>query len=498
MGAMPGRTTDHADANVLRDADACVKCGLCLPQCPTYRETGHEGHSPRGRIALVQGLVSGLVPATDVLEDRLDGCLSCRRCEAVCPANVAYSRVLDAGRARLADLRPGRVRWSRWMSGGLGSRVGVTLLRMAVRTMVALGMPAVIRGLGPRMGRLAAYLSAAGAMARGRGFGSGVEGRPVRLATASRGNRGDDVALAGVPANHAAREIHSDPIFLFEGCVTRALERDALTGARSLLEAAGYRVLEAPGQTCCGALAQHAGLPEQADTLARCNIDAFSGDAPIATITSGCAATLVDAPAFARRVRDLGTCLLPRADRLQFRPLTARIALHEPCTLTNVLKAGQAMRTLLRRIPGVELVELDPGGGCCGAAGTYFLDRPEMADRLLARKIAAIDAMKPDLILSGNVGCTLHLLAGLERARLRSAAGPAKVPAVSEPEAVNPQGTPAMAAQYRLEARAMRPPVHLQPGAQPANRKPPPVLHPASLLASLLEPSPPGPPLPRA
>ena len=97
-------------APLLRDADLCVKCGLCLPRCPTYLETQHEADSPRGRIALIQGLAAGRVLLSPTLEQHLDGCLSCRACESVCPAQVPYGRVLDGGRELLAQQRPARVR----------------------------------------------------------------------------------------------------------------------------------------------------------------------------------------------------------------------------------------------------------------------------------------------------------------------------------------------------------------------------------------------------
>lgn len=226
--------------------------------------------------------------------------------------------------------------------------------------------------------------------------------------------------------------------------------------------------MTSPGQTCCGALARHAGLDAEGEALARRNVAAFAGDGPVASITSGCAATLKDAAdyelpgaaAFASRVQDVAALVLPRADRLQFRPLPLRVALHEPCTLTNVLRSGDAMRALLRRIPGLEIVELDPGGGCCGAAGTYCLDQPEMADRLLERKLRAIADLQPDLVLSSNVGCTLHLVAGLQRDALRK---PGAIPASARGRAAAPLSAapPAPSAARLAWAPAVRHPVAL-------------------------------------
>jgi glycolate oxidase iron-sulfur subunit len=428
---------------------------LCLPQCPTYRETGHEGHSPRGRIALVQGLVTGLVPATATLEQQLDGCLSCRRCEAVCPALVSYSRVLDGGRARLAKAKPSRVRVARWMSAFLSSSWGPWWLRWSVRAVAAMRVP----------GRWGRYARAAATVARD-----------------STGSGSIEFRAAEKSIEPGAMEIR-----LFEGCVTRALEGDVLEAARTLLTAAGYRVVESPDQTCCGALARHAGLADEGEQLARRNVVAFAGTAPIASITSGCAATLKDAAdfdlagaaAFAARVQDHAPLLLARADRLHFTPLPLRVALHEPCTLTNVLKSGDALRTLLRRIPGITLVDLDPGGGCCGAAGTYCLDQPAMADRLLDRKVTAIAALQPDLVLSSNVGCTMHLVAGLQRGGLRTAERSASRPARETSQA--PKAEPSGTASWPAAT-----------GSAPV----PAVRHPVALLASLLASH--GSPPPRA
>lgn len=114
-------------------------------------------------------------------------------------------------------------------------------------------------------------------------------------------------------------------------------------------------------------------------------------------------------------MREFGDWLLPNLDRLTFRPLRQRAALHLPCTALNIMSAGPALRTLLARIPDLEIIDLDPAQRCCGAAGTYFMTQPEMADRLLAPKLDAILRLRPDLVISSNIGCTLHLLGGLNR-----------------------------------------------------------------------------------
>lgn len=385
-------------ARLLADADLCVKCGLCLPHCPTYLASQHEGDSPRGRISLIQGLGSGLIAATPSLEAHLDGCLSCRRCEVVCPARVPYSQVLDAGRAQLAALRPERTRMTRLLAALFVPSAGRTLLRLALSVYRGLGLQALIRrttllGQG-RFVRLESFLPRAPG---------------ARRAPASTAPQG-----SATPRT----------LSLFRGCVTEVFEQHAIRATETLLRAAGYVLKEAAEQTCCGALHQHGGMPQVAAALARRNIDAFAGEQGIASLTTGCAATLRDyadlqadgGAAFAARVKDFADWLLPRADRLRFRALPLRVALHTPCTALNVMKSDAALRSLLLRIPQLELVELDSSQRCCGAAGVHFITHPADADRLLAPKLDAVARLQPDLILSGNIGCSLHLAAGLTRA----------------------------------------------------------------------------------
>lgn len=383
---------------LLADADLCVKCGLCLPHCPTYLASQHEGDSPRGRITLIQGLGSGLIPATASMEAHLDGCLSCRRCEVVCPARVPYSRVLDGGRAQLAVLRPARTRGTRLLALLLVARPGRLALRLALAVYRGLGLQRLVRGLG-LLGR--------GRLARLESMLPAVQ---VQIAASLL------PPVESVPAS-------AGTITLFRGCATDVFERDAIHATEILLRAAGYALRDAPAQTCCGALHQHAGMPARARALARQNLAAFAGEGGIASLTTGCAASLRDyadlvpgdGAVFASRVKDFADWLLPHADRLHFRPLPLRAALHTPCTALNVMKSDAALRTLLARIPQLELVELDPSQRCCGAAGSHFVTHPTEADRLLAPKLDAATRLQPDLIISGNVGCSLHLAGGLSR-----------------------------------------------------------------------------------
>jgi glycolate oxidase iron-sulfur subunit len=217
-----------------------------------------------------------------------------------------------------------------------------------------------------------------------------------------------------------------DTVQLFTGCVGSLLDESTLDAAETLFARIGVNVTRPRDQTCCGAIYAHGGLPLAAQRNALRNLDAFAGGGAVVHAASGCGATLVDyaqlapqdprAAEFVAGLEDLAGALLRRwpAD-LRLRPLRARVAIHQPCTQRNVLGGGERVVELLRKIPELEIVELDPAQHCCGAAGMYFVTQPQMADRLLAHKLAAADALQPDFIISTNIGCSLHLAGGLRR-----------------------------------------------------------------------------------
>lgn len=397
---------------MLADADRCVKCALCLPHCPTYLHSRHEGDSPRGRITLVQGLASGLIEATPRAQAHLDGCLSCRRCEVVCPARVPFSRILDAGRAELARRAPSRTAFTRVMARIFVSPILRGAMRLALRAYQRLGLQRALRRRRWLGGRLAYWESLL------------PEAVPPARAAVS--------ALA---------EGAAPRVMLFRGCGSPVFEPEVLDAATRLLQAAGYAVDVPPDQGCCGALHQHGGMPDQARALALANLRAFAGESSIASITTGCAATLrdyadlgVDAQRrFVTRVQDIAELLLARVEHLHFAPLHLRAALHLPCTARNVMQSDTALRALLARIPGLQLVDLDPAQHCCGAAGLHFLAQPDDAARYLQPKLDAVARLAPDVILSSNIGCSLHLGGGLSRSAATGSAASARVPPVRHP-----------------------------------------------------------------
>ena len=209
---------------------------------------------------------------------------------------------------------------------------------------------------------------------------------------------------------------------LLVGCVGDVLERAVLADTLRVLAALGIEAAVPPDQGCCGALNQHAGLAAAASRQAARNAQAFAGCETVLALASGCGASLRDlggaagaTPALAPKVQDLCSYLADRLETqpLPLRPLPLRVAIHSACTQTNVFGAGGAIRRLLQAIPELELVDLASDSGCCGAAGTGFLSAPEQADRLLAPKLDAAAALQPQVVVSANIGCALHLAAGL-------------------------------------------------------------------------------------
>lgn len=384
------RAADPQPVFPLDKADLCVKCGLCLPDCPSYTQTRHEADSPRGRIALLQGLARNLIPDSPSLQAHLDGCLNCRRCEQVCPAKVPYGELIDAGRA----LQHARGRAASGLSLLLQKLLPQApwrrLLRHALRLLQHLGLrrlppalaghwPSLIPPAEPALSPAGAYRAPAKALRVG----------------------------------------------LFRGCVNDIAEPQTLARLDVLLQGVGLQVQSVATQTCCGALAQHAGLQNALKPLLQQNLDAFADCDVITYAGSGCGATLLDyrrldagpaAQAFSARVMDPHRLLLQHwPDALALKPCKLRAAVHLPCTQENVCGGSEALLALLRKIPGLELLPLADQPRCCGAAGTHFLSEPEAADRLLAPRLDELSRLKPDLLLSSNIGCSLHYAAGLQR-----------------------------------------------------------------------------------
>jgi glycolate oxidase iron-sulfur subunit len=350
---------------------SCVGCGLCLPHCPTYRVTGEEAASPRGRIAAMRRVHWEGADADTEFVAFMDACVQCRGCEAACPSGVPFGRLMEGTREALAEAGRFTPWWQR-----LGLRVlGHHCVLLAVSSALALAQRAHLV--------------------------------PRRL------------ELPPLPVRRAPLQPTGADVWLFTGCVQDAWQRSTHEVVLRVLQAAGVGAQVAPSSPCCGALHVHAGLGDEARRLARRTMAAFPRDAPILVDSAGCGAQLKDyghllgtpeAAAFSRRVYDVHEWLADRVDRLPLpvRPL-GPVAVQDPCHLRHVQKAHLAVRTVLGRYATV--VELDDDGLCCGAGGAYSALHPDEAGAIRDRKLAAIARSGAPVVASANPGCSLHLAA---------------------------------------------------------------------------------------
>jgi glycolate oxidase iron-sulfur subunit len=395
-----------------------VHCGFCLQACPTYLATADEADGPRGRIVLMRSLERGELAADDSgLLLHLDRCLGCRGCEPVCPSGVRYGPALEAARERIAAVRP------------IPPPARMVLAAMADP---AIGGPAML--LARLMRPLAAPLAGRG----GLGFALGMLAatRRVELGRAGRPGRAqprDSAAASAASAAPAVSAPATTPATVFRGCIQAGLFSHVNAAATRTLAANGYRVVAVQRQGCCGALHAHAGLLADARSLARANVAAFAEhpEANVAVTAAGCGAMLRSygellagdplepaARAFVDRVRDISELLADAGPR-QGASATLRVAYDPPCHLLHAQGVADPPRAMLAAVPGLEVVAHDEAEQCCGSAGIYGLSQPEMSRAVLERKIAAIVAVAPDLVATGNPGCTMQIGAGLRAAGSR-------------------------------------------------------------------------------
>ena len=398
--------------------NACVHCGLCLPHCPTFRETRLETESPRGRLHLMRALGEGRVEATDTFVSHISLCLDCRACEAACPTGVKFGHLMEATRAEIQARRPrtGFARVLAWVVFQqlvpYPNRLALfaSLLRIYQRT----GLQWLVRTTG-LLGRLPGRLDEAEALL-------------PRISSRFFEPRGT------VRARDALRK----QVAFFAGCIMRVAFAETNQATVRVLARAGCDVDLPESQICCGALHVHAGERETAKRLARHNIKAFEqSDAEwIVVNAAGCGAALKEygellahdpawakrAHAFSVRVRDFSEALAALPSDAPAGSMKAKVTYQDACHLIHAQRVRQQPRDVLTRIPGVTLVEMRDGDRCCGSAGIYNLTEPEMAERLGEQKVANVDQTGADVVVSGNPGCLIQLRAGLARRGSRTRA----------------------------------------------------------------------------
>jgi glycolate oxidase iron-sulfur subunit len=364
------------------DLATCVHCGLCLDACPTFRATGLETESPRGRIYLMTQWKRSTLPFTDDQARHIDLCLGCRTCETVCPSGVPYGRIIEAGRAEVERVRTTVPK--RWLA------------KTALRQLVA--HPTRLRAFGA-MTRVAQAAGMTGLVRSGRQLPR-LRGRfkpPVGNVTPAIGTRRHRVAF-------------------LVGCVMPILYPQSHQAAVKLLQLAGCEVWFPPGERCCGALLAHNGDLDGAARLRDANMKVYGAGEFDALIvdSAGCGSHLKDFyPGLKGRVKDLTEWLaevgLPAAEQ----DVSLRVTYQDACHLAHAQRIRKQPRALIRAIPGVELVEMRHPDICCGAAGLYSTLEPSMSTRILSDKMDDVLSTNADVVVTANPGCQMQLEVGL-------------------------------------------------------------------------------------
>jgi glycolate oxidase iron-sulfur subunit len=432
---------DHgAGAAALADEEerllACVHCGFCLTACPTYRVLGEENDSPRGRIHLMRALAEGRMEDLDAFTTHTDRCLGCRACETACPAGVEYGALLEAAREDRRD---------RGAAAGGPAETLLWLFRSPRLTRVFLAAGRWLRDLG-LAGFLARILPgraglALGLLAATRPGGRGAAPRDRRAAGGEVETGSGAESAVGVETE-AGTEAGTEPgaedtreYVLLEGCVMSGLFAHVHAATRRTLAATGHRERAVPGQVCCGALHAHAGDRETARRLARRNLDAFEAhpDAAVVANSAGCGAALREYPHWFRgdpvevararrlseRVRDVSE-LLAGPPRPRAAVLEGRAGYDAPCHLCHGQGVWTAPLEMFRRVEGLDVRPLPSARECCGGAGVYNLQQPELASDVLAPKLREIREGGYDWLLTGNPGCAMQIGSGMAGASTTS------------------------------------------------------------------------------
>lgn len=392
----------------------CMRCGFCLPSCPTYIESGQqETHSPRGRIALMKAVRDGVIEPDEDVEHSLNLCLGCRACEPVCPSGVKYGRLLEDARDIIQQHKK--------------QSIPVKLVRRVV-----------FKGLFPSQSRmrkaagLLRFYQTSGLQTAARKTGM-LKVLPPHL-------RLMEQALPKVPRQQKSRLTEykaAGParkrVAFFTGCLMDTVFSSTNEATIQLLQLAGCDVIVPPIQTCCGALHGHSGEKEQAKQLAKRNIEAFEqidADA-IVMNAGGCSAFLSDydhllcddpdfqkrSEVFSKKITDISDILV----ELEFHrrmPLALPeqvITYQDSCHLRNGMGVLHAPRVLMKAIHGVSFKEMKDSGRCCGSAGIYNILQPKMSMQILDHKMTEASQTKAAAIVTSNPGCQLQMAAGIKR-----------------------------------------------------------------------------------
>lgn len=401
-------------------ASQCVKCGLCLPHCPTYHLTQDENESPRGRIELLRALAQENLSYTPKLKSHLDHCLTCRACEHVCPANVEYGQLITQGRILIQTNAPKALR----------APHKVSLLSL-------ISHPKILRAL--HWLAWFAEITKIRTIARKTGIT-----KWIKL------NTFDNLLPTIKPpiklkSFYPAMSKKVGSVGLFLGCIQKMTDTEIFQASIHVLTAFGYDVHIPPDQGCCGAMELHAGHLQSASSFAQSNLDAFSNSASqpmdhIVTLASGCGTTLSDyakyfgsgtiemknksaqkksLESFASKIVDVSSLIqkTPWPKNLKLKKIPHRFAMHSPCTLKNVWSSENDVFEIIKRISTHDIYTIK-NQYCCGAAGRYMFDFPEVSKKLVNKISRELAPLAIDILLTSNTGCALHFKQHFQQKKL--------------------------------------------------------------------------------
>ncbi len=415
MGVMPaGQIANSAfDQNDPPDTEIsldCVHCGFCLPTCPTYLVLGNEMDSPRGRIWLIRSASEGKTGITDNFVKHMNLCLLCRACETACPSGVKFGFLMETARGqidRLYQYSPADRRFRDLILHSFTDLGRLSAMTSLLRFYQRSGLQKLVRasgilGLFGRLGKMEALL-------------------PAIPAPRLRTDLPEIIPAKGERRGRAG---------LLTGCVQRFFFAQVNGATARVLAENGYEVVIPRDQECCGSLLVHEGERERAKQMARKTIDIFerAGVDVVVVNAAGCGSVMKEywellqadpvyaqkADAFSKKVRDISQLLAQAPLNGQLRPLKRTVTYHDACHLAHGQKVRQEPRTILKAIPGLQIVELQESDFCCGSAGIYNLLHPDLAQQFLDRKIERIKETGAEIVVNGNPGCSMQIEKGLK------------------------------------------------------------------------------------
>lgn len=393
------------------DATDCMRCGLCISLCPTYKLAQIEVESPRSRIRTIDKIINGNTPVSNDEVKHLNNCTQCRACEAICPSKMSYGQLFDAAREKLFQERLSENYADLLASIGFKVIEHKTLL-LAATAIIWLYQKSGLQLLFKKTGLL----------------------RLLKLEKAE--SLMPEAEISKLAERYPTSKQHRGNVALFTGCIADHFDRKTLLASIKLLNAIGFDVLVPKQQTCCGAMHRHQGKSSIADKMAVVNTDVFNALDVEAIIYTASACGLMlneyeqddagDQKKFVNQLFDITEFLnlhWPDNASLKSTPAHASrgnmtVAVHEPCSQRNAGEFGnrhQHAYALLEKIPELTVIPLPENQFCCGAGGVHMLSHPEIADPLRNAKLAYFEQSKADLLVSTNIGCALHLNSGLDK-----------------------------------------------------------------------------------